>query len=187
MVAYDRGMSDDPKAVSDENAASDDPKLGQDVFIALAAVGWSDGKLDGDEADAIVRCALEEGLELEDINAIEEATQNPVDIGDIDLSKMTKADRLFIYAVGTWIVRIDGHVADEEKSALEKLAVALKVPEKPRQHAEKIAEEIGKLGESDKPAFFNLPKLRRTLKHRLAEARKLRETEATGGGEEDNG
>ena len=154
---------------------SDEPKLGQDVFIALAAVGWADGKLDTDEADAIVRCALEEGLELEDINAIEEATKNPVDIGDFDLGKLSKADRLFVYAVGTWIVQIDGHVADEEKEALEKLGAALKIPEKPRQHAETIAAEIGKLGESDKPAFYNLPKLRRTLKHRLSEAKKLRE------------
>jgi uncharacterized membrane protein YebE (DUF533 family) len=156
---------------------SEEPKLGQDVFLALAAVGWADGKLDADEADAIVRCALEEGLELEEIAAIEEATKKPVDIGDIDISKLGKADRLFVYAVATWIVRIDGQVADAEKDALEKLGETLKIPEKPRQHADAIASEIGTLGESDKPAFYNLPKLRRTLKHRLAEARKLRESE----------
>ena len=33
-------------------------RLGRDVFLALAAVGWSDGKLDAEEADAIVRTAL---------------------------------------------------------------------------------------------------------------------------------
>ena len=36
------------------------PRLGRDVYVALAAVGWADGHLDQDEADAIVRTALEE-------------------------------------------------------------------------------------------------------------------------------
>ena len=47
-------------------------RLGRDVFLALAAIGWADGKLDEEEADAIVRTALEEGLELEEIGEIEE-------------------------------------------------------------------------------------------------------------------
>lgn len=157
--------------------AASEPKLGQDVFLALAAVGWADGKLDADEADAIVRCALEEGLEIEEITAIEEATQSPVALGDIDISKLTKADRLFVYAVATWIVGIDGTVADAEQDVLDQLGTSLKIPDKPREHASAIALEIGSLGESDKPAFYNLPKLRRTLKHRLSEARRLRESQ----------
>jgi uncharacterized membrane protein YebE (DUF533 family) len=149
-------------------------KLGKDVFIALAAVGWADGKLDGNEADAIVRCALEEGLDLEEVNAIEEATKSPVDVGAIDLTGMSKADRLFIYAVGCWITRVDGNVAPEEKKALDNLGAALKLPEKPRQHASDIAAEVGTVGETDEPAFYNLPMLRKTLKVRLAEAQALR-------------
>ena len=47
-------------------------KLGRDVFVALAAIGWADGKLDDEEADAIVRTAVEEGL------TIEETTDDPV-------------------------------------------------------------------------------------------------------------
>jgi uncharacterized membrane protein YebE (DUF533 family) len=172
--------------MGEEKTEQTETKLGKDVFVALAAIGWADGKLDGDEADAIVRCALEEGLDLEEITAIEEATKTPVDLGSIELGKLSKADRLFIYAVGTWITRIDGHVADEEKDALVKLGKALKIPEKPREHADAIAEEIGTLGESDKPAFFNLPKLRKTLKVRLAEAQRLR-AEAKADDDDDDG
>lgn len=150
-------------------------KLGRDVFLALAAVAWADGSLDPTEADAIVRTALEEGLDLEEINSIEKATKERVDIGEIDISKMSKADRLFVYAVASWIVRIDGHVDEQEVEALYNLGVALKIPAKPRKHAAVIAKEIGDLEESDEPVFFNLPKLRRTLKKRLDEARKLRE------------
>jgi hypothetical protein len=56
---------------------SQQQRLGRDVFIALSAVGWADGKLDPDEADAIVRTALEEGLELDEIVEIERATKSP--------------------------------------------------------------------------------------------------------------
>ena len=94
--------------------AEEQNRLGRDVFVALAAIGWADGKLDEDEADAIVRTATEEGLELEELAAIEEATQSPVEVGAIDISGMSKADRLFVYAVGSWISRVDGHVAPEE-------------------------------------------------------------------------
>ncbi len=78
-------------------------RLGRDVFIALAAIGWADGKLDEEEADAIVRTAVEEGLAIEEIEEIESATKSPVDIGVIDRSSMTKADRLFVYAVAAWM------------------------------------------------------------------------------------
>lgn len=165
----------------------DETRLGRDVFIALAAVGWADGKLDAEEADAICRAALEEGLEIDEIAEIEKATKAPVDIGSIDISGMSKADRLFIYAVGTWISRIDGNVAPEEMEALDRLGAALKIPETPRQHAEAIAEEIGALGESDEAAFFNLPKLRATLKVRLAEAARLRASRAQEESEEEPG
>ncbi len=152
----------------------EEQKLGRDVFFALAAVGWADGKLDSNEADAIVRTALDEGLDIDEISEIEEATKKPIDIGSIDISKLSKADRLFVYAVGSWIVRIDGTVADEELEVLDKLGKVLKIPQRPRVHADVIAQEIGTLGESDEPAFYNLPKLRRTLKVRLSEAQKLR-------------
>lgn len=152
-------------------------KLGRDVFVALAAVGWADGKLDPDEADAIVRTALDEGLEIEEIEEIERATKEPVSIGSIDISKMSKDDRLFVYAVGSWIVGLDGSVADAENAALDKLGEVLRIPERPRAHAAQIAQDVARVSESAEPVFYNLPKLRKTLKVRLAQAQKLREAQ----------
>jgi uncharacterized membrane protein YebE (DUF533 family) len=149
-------------------------RLGRDVFLSLAAIGWADGKLDRDEADAIVRTALEEGLELEEITEIEEATKKPIDLSFIDRSTMSKADRLFVYAVATWLTRIDGKVDDKEKAALDKLGALLKVPEKPRAYADEIAKEVAMLGDGDRPARFDLKALRETLGQRLAEAQRLR-------------
>lgn len=96
-------------------------RLGKDVFVALAAIAWADGKLDPDEADAIVRAAADEGLDLEEIAEIEAATGSPVDLGVIDRAGMSKEDRLFVYGVACWIANMDGEVTSEEAQALAKL------------------------------------------------------------------
>lgn len=149
-------------------------RLGRDVFLALAAVGWSDGKLHPEEADAIVRTALEEGLELDEIAEIEKATRMPIDLSVIDRGALSKADRLFIYAVASWMIRLDGVVDGRELDALRRLGDLLKLPERPREHADVIALEIAELPEGDRPARYDLPRLRATLVERLAEAQRLR-------------
>ncbi|APR86753.1 hypothetical protein A7982_12102 [Minicystis rosea] len=148
-------------------------RLGRDVFLALAAIGWADGKLDEEEADAIVRTALEEGLEIDEIGEIEKATKAPIDLSIIDRSNMTKADRLFVYAVASWMTRLDGKVHERETEALQKLGELLKIPERPRAHADAIALEIVEAS-SDRAARYDLPALRTTLRDRLAEAQRLR-------------
>ena len=145
----------------------DKQRLGRDVYIALAAVGWADGNLDGEEADAIVRTAIEEGLELEEIEEIERATKERVDIGVIDRSRMTKEDRLFVYAVASWMTRLDGKVDAGEIEALAKLGEVLKVPDGPRQAADAIAQEIAALPEGDRPSRFDLAALRSVITERL--------------------
>jgi uncharacterized membrane protein YebE (DUF533 family) len=141
--------------------------LGRDVYIALAAVGWADGQLDQEEADAIVRTALEEGLDIDEIAEIEEATKNPVDIGVIDRKNLSKEDRLFVYGVASWITRLDGVVTEREQAALHKLGEALKVPEKPRIIVDGIAQDISNLSD-DRPARYDLLALRRVIGERLA-------------------
>jgi uncharacterized membrane protein YebE (DUF533 family) len=148
------------------------PRLGRDVYIALAAVGWADGKLDREEADAIVRTALEEGLELEEIEEIEAATKQPVDIGVIDRKNLSKEDRLFVYAVASWMTRLDGVVSARETDALKKLGDSLKLPERPRWHADHIAQEVADMPEGDRPARYDLVGLRVLIRDRLDAAQK---------------
>ena len=145
--------------------------LGRDVYIALAAVGWADGQLDQEEADAIVRTALEEGLELAEIAEIEAATKSPVDLGVIDRTQLSKEDRLFVYGVASWITRLDGVITEGEQEALRKLGDALKVPEKPRLAVDGIAQDVANLG-SDRPARYDLLALRRIIAERLAASAK---------------
>lgn len=150
------------------------PILGRDVYLALAAVGWADGTLDTDEADAIVRTALEEGLDLEVIQEIEQATKSPVEIGIIDRLTMSKSDRLYVYAVASWITRLDGVVTPEEEAVLTQLGSALGVPESPRRAADAVLAEIAALPQGDRPDRLDLLALRTTLEARLAEAQAAR-------------
>ena len=149
-------------------------RLGREVFLALAAVGWSDGKLDAEEADAIVRTALEEGLELQEIEEIEAATRAPIGLNVIDRADLSKADRLFIYAVASWMIRLDGVVDDRELDALRRLGDMLRLPERPREHADMIALEIAELPEGDRPSRYELKRLRDTISERLALAQRMR-------------
>ncbi|MEI9942345.1 MAG: hypothetical protein WDO69_34440 [Pseudomonadota bacterium] len=141
--------------------------LGRDVYLALAAVGWADGQLDQEEADAIVRTALEEGLEIDEIAEIEEATKNPIDIGVIDRKNLSKEDRLFVYGVASWITRLDGVVSAAEQTALDKLGDALKVPEKPRAAVDAIAQDVANMSD-ERPDRYDLLALRRIIAERLA-------------------
>ena len=145
------------------DGATEGAKFGKDVFVALAAIAWADGMLDEDEADAIVRAAVDLGLELEEIAAIEEATRERVELGSVDKSALSKADRLFIYAVACWIARLDGKVTGDESNALAALAEELELPERPRANAEKRAAEVAALPEGDRPARYDLTKLRSLL------------------------
>jgi tellurite resistance protein len=136
-----------------------EPKLRRDVFVALAAVAWADGKLDPDEADAIVRAAVDEGLPLEEIAEIESATKTKVDLG-----------ALFVYAIACWIARLDGQVTPAEATALAGLGEKLGIPERPRAHAEAAAREVAEMPEGDRPARYDLVALRRILGERLRTA-----------------
>ena len=149
--------------------AEEKPRLGRDVYIALAAVGWADGKLDQEEADAIVRTALEEGLDLAEIAEIEAATKQPTDLGVIDRKNLSKEDRLFVYAVACWLARLDGVVSAAEARALNELGEALKIPEKPRAIVDGIALDVANRGD-DRQSRYDLHGLRRAIGDRLKSA-----------------
>jgi uncharacterized membrane protein YebE (DUF533 family) len=152
------------------------PRLGRDVYIALAAVGWADGNLDQEEADAIVRTALEEGLDITEIAEIEAATKERTDLGVIDRKNLSKEDRLFVYAVACWLTRLDGVVTEAESKALSDLGEALKIPEKPRAIVDGIAQDVANQGD-DRPARYDLIGLRKAIGERLKSAQAKKEAE----------
>lgn len=146
-------------------------RFGRDVFLALAAVAWADGELAAEEADAIVRTAVEEGLDIDEIAAVEDATKRPFSLDAIDLTRMSDADRVFVYAVASWMTRVDGQVFVEELEALETLGEMLGVPPAWREHADGLAREIAEGSEGVAVSRYDLPRLRRTIGERFEQAR----------------
>ena len=142
-------------------------RLSGEVFVALAAIGWADGDLDREEADGIVRAALECGLELDDITRIEEATKKRCDLGKLDRSKMSVLDRTFVYATAIWLARLDGVVDPEERDALHKLGDLLNMPDRVRTQASAAALEIAQLPSGDRPDRYDFVRLRERLVERL--------------------
>jgi tellurite resistance protein len=157
--------------------------LKKDVFVALAAIAWADGKLAPDEADAIVRAAVDEGLGLEEIAQIEAATlvyrekpregeapRSSAIVAEVDRASMTKQDRIFVYAIACWIARIDGNVSPEESDALRELGERLGVPDRVRARAEALAKEVAEMPDGDRPLRYDLGKLRQLIGEKLASA-----------------
>ncbi len=144
-----------------------DQKLSREVFMALAAIGWADGELDQEEADAIVRLAADEGLELEEIAEIEAATKDPASTRQLNLENLPEADRLFVYAVASWMTRLDGQTSVGEEQELERLGAALALSQGHRIIVNAISRDIEQLPKGSRPARYDLGKLKREIIARL--------------------
>jgi uncharacterized membrane protein YebE (DUF533 family) len=136
-------------------------------------VGWADGQLDRNEADAIVRTALEEGLGIEEIEEIERATKQPLDLGISARKNLSKEDRLYAYGLASWMTRLDGSMTEREIQALGRLGDALKIPERPRAIVDGIAQDVVNVSD-DRPDRYDLPLLRRIIGERLLAAEQAR-------------
>lgn len=145
------------------------PKNGLDksVFIALAAVAWADGKIEPDEADAIVRAAIDSGLDLDEVAEVEAAAAAPVKLSALEVPAMSKEDRVFVYGIACWIAEIDGELNDAESRIINQLGEMLGVPEKLRARAEALVHETAALPEDIRPARYDLEKLRAAIVERL--------------------
>jgi tellurite resistance protein len=160
------------------------PSLSKDAFLALAAVAWADGKLDPEEADAIVRAAAEENLPLEDLDSVEQDvmafkdrlrdSKDQPDLSFLDRSGMSKQDRVFVYAVACWIAQIDQIVTPQESDALRLLGERLGVPDRLRARAEELAREIASLPDGDRPERYDLKGLREKIGDRLGPSQSTR-------------
>jgi uncharacterized membrane protein YebE (DUF533 family) len=145
-------------------------KLSRDVFLALCAIGWADGELDREEADGILRAASESGLSLEELHEVEEATKTKRGLDTLDRKRLTPLERTFVYATAIWLARIDGSVDPDEKAALHKLGDLLALPDGIRTHASAAALETAQLPTGDRPARYDLNRLKERLWERLSKA-----------------
>lgn len=104
--------------------------LGRDVFLALAAVIWADGRVVPSEAKAIADAARACGLSGDDLTAVVGATLERTELPTS--LKLTHDEQLFVYGIAVWLAEVDGVVTHEETAVVSKIGdmFALSVEER---------------------------------------------------------
>ena len=146
-------------------------KLGKNVFLALTALGVADGAASDNEIEALLHAAQDSGMEGEELDEIKAAARtgkgNFRDVGKLRLSP---EERLYVYAIATWLVRIDGMVMPEEKMALARLGDALRLADGDRTRASTASYKVSELDPTLRPQRFDLGALGEAIREALAES-----------------
>ncbi|MEM1413779.1 MAG: hypothetical protein AAGH15_02700, partial [Myxococcota bacterium] len=124
------------------------------------AVGWADGNLDADEADAIVAAALDAGYTLEEVADIEAATKAPTTVAKLSFDALTAAERAFVFSVGVWVSALDGERSFAELRVLGELGDALGLDGAAQAAADERVLEVARRSEDHRPGRFDLGTLR---------------------------
>ncbi|MBN1612493.1 MAG: TerB family tellurite resistance protein [Polyangiaceae bacterium] len=136
--------------------------LGSDVYFALAALAWADGFLDDEDAEAIARVAEFDGLDPASLARIKSRIRQRVTLDSIDLARLAIEDRLFVYAVASWMARLDGAVSRHETQVLAEVASLLSLTpqqcDRARVEALEVATSSGR-----RPKDYDFVTLRRRL------------------------
>ncbi len=127
--------------------------LGKDVFVALAAVVWADGRVTPEEAAALVRAAQASGLAGADLLAVEHATRTRTSLDALDVAALDPDVREYVYALATMLARADGQVVEEERVVLQALGDRLGLDGEARERAAVAARALA--GPSDLQALAN--------------------------------
>ena len=116
------------------------------VFQSLLAIGWIDGELVAAERDAILDAARQAGLSDEAVSELEAMAQTPVTFADMDFDALTAAERLFVYAVASWVAQADAQVTGDERAALHAIGTLLALTSTGRRAMDVELRAAGRLG-----------------------------------------
>jgi uncharacterized tellurite resistance protein B-like protein len=148
-------------------------KLGKNVFLALTAVGMADGAASEGELEALAHAARECGIDGTDLDEVKDAARaGKGDFTGVRKLQLTPEERLFTYAIATWLVRIDGVVMPEEKMALARLGDALVLADGDRTRASAASYKVAQLDPAQRPQRFDLAALGDAIRTALAESRR---------------
>ena len=110
-------------------------KLPRQAFVALAAVGWADGRLMRSEAKALLEAARKHGVDGDDLAEVERSTRDAVPLEAFDPGDMSVRDRVLTYALASWLAGLDGVQSSDETEALRQLGIRLGLKESVRERA----------------------------------------------------
>lgn len=141
--------------------------LPKQAFLALAAVGWADGRISKNERAGLTRAAQSCGLEGADLAEIEAALEKKTDLAGFVPGDMTDWQRVVTYALAAWLARIDGVMSTDEHQSLLELGKRLDVDKKVCERASVAAFDISVLPEGGRPDKFDFVKLEERLREKL--------------------
>lgn len=132
--------------------------LSRELFQTLLAIGWIDGELAPEERDSILAAAKQAGLEPQQIDALAAMAATPVAFTDMDFSDMDLEQRLFVYAVASWVAQVDEKVTGDERAALHAIATLLGLTGRGRTMMDATVDKLRST--ADAPARLDLAGLR---------------------------
>jgi hypothetical protein len=136
-------------------------------FLALAALGWSDGSLQRVEAEGLLRAAKASGLTGTDLAEIEAASKKAITLDAVELGGLTPWEQALTFALAAWFAQVDGVVSTSEHSVLATLGDKLGLPEGVRKNAAVAAYDIACLPEGGRPDRYDFQKLVERLAERV--------------------
>ena len=119
-----------------------DPQIGRETLLAIAAVGWADGKLDPREAAALKSAARHVHLTGQDLADVEHALSSRVTLDRVETVRMARLTRLFTYAAAFWIVAVDCQESDVEARVLSLLGDRLGLSAIARERAQSAVKAV---------------------------------------------
>jgi hypothetical protein len=145
--------------------------LPKQSFLALAAIGWTDGSLQRSEATGLLRAAAEAGLAGEDYTAVERATSNKTTLDQLELSGLTEWERVLTYALAAWLAQVDGVVSPSETATMATLGDLFELEDAIRKRAAAAANDIACLPGGGRPERYDFQKLAARLRERLPQVK----------------
>lgn len=142
-------------------------ELPRESFLAIAAVGWSDGWMRKKEAAGLLRAARVCGLEGADLAAVEAAITQAPALDSLDLSEVGPWEAAVTYAIAVWLAKLDGVVNTEELANLRTLRDRFGVPRPKLDAAASAAFDVTCLPGGASVESFDFAALEARLREKL--------------------
>jgi uncharacterized membrane protein YebE (DUF533 family) len=135
--------------------------------VAIAAVAWADGRMSKDEAAGLMRAAQESGLGGDALASVEKATKEKTGLDGFDPGALTPMQKALIYAIASWMARIDRTMQTAERESLKQLGSRLGLSADKLASAAAGAADVAVLPKGNRPDKFDFKALGARLRERL--------------------
>jgi tellurite resistance protein len=95
---------------------------------SLVAVAWADGRVDDEERDVLDALVSAFQLSSDDAKVVRAYAKEPRSMDDIDLTRLSDADRRQVLQHAVILTYVDGDQSDNERSVIQQLLAKLEIP-----------------------------------------------------------